>query len=44
MGAYTICAASHFNGFEVSNVTYTVGGGWVANEVKKVLKKFAEGA
>lgn len=44
MGAYSICAASHFNGFEVSNVTYTIGGEWVANEVKRVLKQFAEDA
>ena len=27
MGAYTVCAASQFNGFEVSRVVYTVGGG-----------------
>lgn len=27
MGAYTVCAASQFNGFEVSRVIYTVGGG-----------------
>jgi ornithine decarboxylase len=27
MGAYTLCAASQFNGFEVSKVIYTVGGG-----------------
>lgn len=44
MGAYTLCAASQFNGFEVSNVIYTVGGGWVANEVKRVLKEFSHGA
>lgn len=25
MGAYTICAASRFNGFETSNVIYTSG-------------------
>lgn len=25
MGAYTICAASQFNGFEISNVIYTTG-------------------
>lgn len=38
MGAYTICAASQFNGFEVSNVIYTRGSGRAANEVKKVLR------
>ncbi|KAF9650206.1 ornithine decarboxylase [Thelephora ganbajun] len=37
MGAYTICAASQFNGFEVSNVIYTRGSGRVANEVGKAL-------
>lgn len=37
MGAYTICAASQFNGFEVSNVIYTRGSGRVAKEVKKAL-------
>jgi len=25
MGAYTVCAASQFNGFEVSSVIYTTG-------------------
>lgn len=40
MGAYTICAASQFNGFEVSNVIYTTGnvGGF---EVRNVLAAFA---
>jgi len=38
MGAYTICAASQFNGFEVSNVIYTRGSGRVASEVSKALK------
>ena len=38
MGAYTICAASQFNGFEVSNVIYTRGSGRVANEVRKALR------
>lgn len=37
MGAYTICAASQFNGFEVSNVIYTRGSGRVASEVRKAL-------
>ena len=40
MGAYTICAASQFNGFEVSNVIYTTGsvGGF---EVRKALAALA---
>ncbi|TFK50166.1 hypothetical protein OE88DRAFT_1632057 [Heliocybe sulcata] len=41
MGAYTICAASQFNGFEVSNVVYTCGGGVGAAEVRAVLAGFA---
>jgi ornithine decarboxylase len=36
MGAYTICAASQFNGFEVSKVIYTAG-----PEVRLVLSQFA---
>jgi len=40
MGAYTVCAASQFNGFEVSNVIYTTGGTG-ASEVIKVLGNFA---
>ncbi|KAG6868839.1 hypothetical protein C0993_009376 [Termitomyces sp. T159_Od127] len=40
MGAYTICAASRFNGFEVSNVIYTLGG-LEANEVYQALSDFA---
>lgn len=40
MGAYTICAASQFNGFEVSNVIYT-SGGMGSSEVHNVLKAFA---
>ncbi|KAF8963089.1 ornithine decarboxylase [Flammula alnicola] len=40
MGAYTICAASQFNGFEVSKVIYTTGG--VGSlEVRKTLAAFA---
>jgi ornithine decarboxylase len=47
MGAYTVCAASQFNGFEVSKVIYTVGGGsneavMVAEQVKKALVDFAQ--
>ncbi|KZT27231.1 ornithine decarboxylase [Neolentinus lepideus HHB14362 ss-1] len=41
MGAYTICAASGFNGFEVSAVVYTCGGGPGAAEVRAVLAGFA---
>lgn len=40
MGAYTVCAASQFNGFEVSKVIYTAGGP-NANEVRQVLQAFA---
>jgi len=40
MGAYTICAASQFNGFQVSKVVYTTGG-FGASEVRSVLAKFA---
>lgn len=47
MGAYTVCAASQFNGFEVSKVIYTVGGGSkeevaVGEEVVAALVGFAE--
>lgn len=41
MGAYTICAASQFNGFELSNVIYTTGG-IGASEVYNALTAFAE--
>ncbi|KAL4250921.1 Orn/Lys/Arg decarboxylase class-II family protein [Abortiporus biennis] len=44
MGAYTACAASQFNGFEVSNAIYTTGGGHLSAEVRKVLKAFAAAA
>ncbi|KAI0077813.1 ornithine decarboxylase [Panus rudis PR-1116 ss-1] len=40
MGAYTVCAASQFNGFQVSNVIYTSGGGYLSGEVRKALKGF----
>ncbi|EAU85127.1 ornithine decarboxylase [Coprinopsis cinerea okayama7 len=40
MGAYTVCAASQFNGFAVSNVIYTAGVAH-ANEVRMALKAFA---
>lgn len=45
MGAYTVCAASGFNGFEVSRVVYTSGvdgGEGVGGEVRRVLKAFAK--
>ncbi|OCH89596.1 ornithine decarboxylase [Obba rivulosa] len=44
MGAYTLCAASQFNGFEISNVIYTTGGGAGAAEVRRALKMFADEA
>ena len=40
MGAYTICAASQFNGFEISNVIYTTGEVRGA-EVRSVMAAFA---
>ncbi|KAK2467239.1 hypothetical protein APHAL10511_000788 [Amanita phalloides] len=41
MGAYTMCAASQFNGFEVSKVVYTSGGGMEGKELRQVLAGFA---
>ena len=41
MGAYTICAASQFNGFAVSLVTYTTGDGLGSQETRRVLKSVA---
>ncbi|KAJ7782982.1 pyridoxal-dependent decarboxylase [Mycena metata] len=41
MGAYTVCAASQFNGFQVSKVVYTTGSFRPA-EVRGILAKFAE--
>ena len=41
MGAYTICAASQFNGFELSNVVYTTGGGPDGFEVQCILSRYA---
>jgi ornithine decarboxylase len=38
MGAYTVCAASQFNGFEVSKVIYTTGDGHGSQETLTVLK------
>ncbi|KAH9918920.1 ornithine decarboxylase [Epithele typhae] len=40
MGAYTVCAASQFNGFEVSKVIYTTGTGPGAKEVRDALRQF----
>lgn len=40
MGAYTVCAASQFNGFEVSKVIYTTGVTG-ATEIRSALAKFA---
>ena len=40
MGAYTVCAASGFNGFEVSRVVYTTGAGAGAAEVREALRAF----
>jgi ornithine decarboxylase len=41
MGAYTMCAASQFNGFEVSKVIYTTGG-IGGGEVRKALGSIAD--
>lgn len=40
MGAYTVCAASQFNGFEVSRVIYTTGPGHGAKEVREALRAY----
>ncbi|KAG6865391.1 hypothetical protein C0991_002972 [Blastosporella zonata] len=40
MGAYTVCAASQFNGFELSKVVYTLGGSG-ASDVYKALAAYA---
>ncbi|TBU42795.1 ornithine decarboxylase [Dichomitus squalens] len=40
MGAYTVCAASQFNGFEVSKVIYTTGAGPGAAEVREALRAY----
>ncbi|KAH7884886.1 pyridoxal-dependent decarboxylase [Phlebopus sp. FC_14] len=39
MGAYTICAASQFNGFELSDVIYTTSKG--GEEARQALRRFA---
>lgn len=38
MGAYTICAASQFNGFKISEVKYTIGDSSVEQELKQLLQ------
>lgn len=40
MGAYTLCAASQFNGFQVSSVVYTTGSGYYGREVRRALKAY----
>jgi ornithine decarboxylase len=40
MGAYTICAASQFNGFERSGVIYTAGIGQSGSRVQALLREF----
>ncbi|KAJ6593752.1 ornithine decarboxylase [Mycena capillaripes] len=40
MGAYTVCAASQFNGFQLSKVVYTTGA-FRPSEVRSVLATFA---
>lgn len=44
MGAYTICAASQFNGFAVSPITYTTGDGSGSQETRRVLKSAVNAA
>lgn len=41
MGAYTTCAASRFNGFDVSLVHYTTGVGAHSKAVRQALSVFA---
>lgn len=40
MGAYTICAASTFNGFEKSEVHYTSGVGEDSDAVRRALAPY----
>lgn len=40
MGAYTICAASTFNGFETSEVHYTSGTGADGDAVRSALARY----
>jgi len=41
MGAYTICAASQFNGFKTSGVLYTSGSGPDSAAVRRALAAVA---
>lgn len=41
MGAYTICAASQFNGFQTTQVIYTSGVGEDSVKVRKALRRLA---
>jgi ornithine decarboxylase len=41
MGAYTVCAASRFNGFDTSRICYTTGVGDASNELRQTLERFA---
>lgn len=42
MGAYTVCAASQFNGFQLSKVVYTAGGGADGVGVRNALRGWVE--
>jgi ornithine decarboxylase len=44
MGAYTVCAASQFNGFTISKVAYTSGDGHGSQETRVILKAAANAA
>jgi ornithine decarboxylase len=44
MGAYTICAASQFNGFAASPIIYTTGDGLGSQETRRVLKSAVNAA
>jgi len=44
MGAYTVCAASQFNGFRISKVAYTSGDGHGSQETRVILKAAANAA
>ncbi|KAA1096659.1 hypothetical protein PGT21_024456 [Puccinia graminis f. sp. tritici] len=44
MGAYTICAASQFNGFKISQVVYTIGDPSVDEKVRHILRSSSSSA
>jgi ornithine decarboxylase len=44
MGAYTVCAASQFNGFALSKMIYTTGDGHGSVETRTALKAAASAA